>query len=55
MRFYVSGKNLFTLTKYTGLDPEAGFSSNNQNLDMGIDIGVYPVTRMYLFGVNLEF
>lgn len=54
LRFYVSGKNLKTWTKYKGFDPEAGNSSNG-NLDMGIDIGVYPSPKMFLFGVNLEF
>jgi hypothetical protein len=44
-RFYLSAQNLFTLTKYTGIDPEVG--SN------GIDSNVYPVTRTYSIGVNL--
>jgi len=44
-RFYLSAQNLFTLTKYTGIDPEVG--SN------GIDNNVYPVTRTYSIGVNL--
>ncbi len=54
-RVYVGIKNLFTITKYQGYNPEAGYTSEDQNLDMGIDIGVYPVTRMYLIGVNLNF
>jgi len=44
-RFYLSAQNLFTFTKYTGIDPEVG--SN------GIDNNVYPVTRTYSIGVNL--
>ena len=44
-RFYVSAQNLFTLTKYSGIDPEVGYN--------GIDNNVYPVTRTYSIGVNL--
>jgi TonB-linked SusC/RagA family outer membrane protein len=44
-RFYISAQNLFTITKYSGFDPEVG--SN------GIDNGVYPVTRTISVGVNL--
>ena len=52
LRIYVTGKNLFTLTKYTGYDPEVG--STNPVLQ-GIDISGYPQTRMYTFGLNLDF
>lgn len=61
LRVYVGVKNLFTLTNYQGYNPEVGYTStpagsnNPQNLDMGIDIGFYPVTRMYLIGANLSF
>lgn len=44
-RFYVSGQNLITFTKYSGFDPEVGTS--------GIDNNVYPVTRTISIGVNL--
>lgn len=47
VRFSISGQNLYTLTAYTGLDPEVGGS--------GIDSNVYPVTRNYTFGVNITF
>ena len=46
-RFYVSGSNLFTLTKYTGYDPELGVG--------GVDYGNYPQSRTVTFGVNLNF
>ena len=60
LRFYAGGKNLFTLTKYTGLNPEVGASvhgdkSGNPILTMGVDVGLYPVTKMIYFGANLEF
>lgn len=52
LRFWVSGYNLFTFTKYTGLDPEIGSSSP---LSMGVDQGYYPVAKSWMFGVNLSF
>ena len=45
-RFYVSGSNVFTLTRYTGYDPEVGG---------GVDYGNYPQSRTWLFGVNITF
>ncbi|MDR0873297.1 MAG: TonB-dependent receptor [Prevotellaceae bacterium] len=47
-RFYVSANNLFTITKYTGYDPEVGGNS-------GIDNGNYPQARTFTFGVNMDF
>jgi TonB-dependent starch-binding outer membrane protein SusC len=46
LRVYVSAQNLFTITDYTGLDPES--------TDM-LDMGTYPLSRAILFGVNLTF
>jgi TonB-linked SusC/RagA family outer membrane protein len=46
VRLYVSGQNLFTVTKYTGLDPES--------TDI-IDMGTYPQSRAFLFGINVKF
>ena len=47
VRFSVSGQNLYTLTRYRGLDPEVGGS--------GIDSNVYPITRNFTFGLNIMF
>ena len=47
VRFSISGQNLYTLTRYTGLDPEVGGS--------GIDSNVYPMTRNFTFGLNITF
>jgi len=52
LRIYGGGKNLFTLTKYSGFNPEIG---GNDILNSGVDIGLYPVTRMFYFGANLVF
>ena len=46
VRLYVSGQNLFTKTKYTGLDPES--------TDI-LDRGTYPSSRAFLFGTNVKF
>lgn len=46
IRLYISGQNLFTVTKYTGLDPES--------TDI-IDKGTYPQSRAFLFGINVKF
>lgn len=49
VRFYLTGENLFTFTKYTGYDPEIGGGV------FGIDKGVYPQARTFMLGVNLQF
>ena len=54
LRVYASGQNLFTLTNYTGFDPEIG--SYNQNpLINGVDNGRYPISRSVTFGLNANF
>jgi TonB-dependent starch-binding outer membrane protein SusC len=45
-RFYVSGQNLWTVTNYTGLDPES--------TDI-LDRGTYPQAKAFLFGINARF
>ncbi len=55
---YVQGQNLFTFTKYTGLDPDINLrrsGNDNQDIHMGIDEGAYPVAKSYLVGVRLGF
>ncbi|HPS12541.1 MAG TPA: TonB-dependent receptor [Prolixibacteraceae bacterium] len=56
-RLYVSGKNLFTFTKYSGMDPEVGYGSSNKDYDWqsGIDLGLYPSARTYLIGLSITF
>jgi len=58
LRVFIQGQNLLTFTNYTGLDPEVGmqnYSSDNRNLDMGVDRGLYPNSRTYTFGLGLTF
>lgn len=56
-RLYVSGKNLFTFTKYSGMDPEVGYGSSDEDYDWqsGIDLGLYPSARTYLVGLSITF
>jgi TonB-dependent starch-binding outer membrane protein SusC len=53
LEVYIGAKNLFTITKYTGYDPEI---SSSDALTQGIDkAGNYPQPRMFLFGAKLRF
>ncbi len=52
LRLWAGAYNLFTFTKYTGLDPEIGSGSP---LNMGVDQGYYPIAKSYMFGVNFSF
>jgi hypothetical protein len=58
LRLYGQASNLFTITKYSGLTPQIGlqsYTSSNRNLDIGIDRGIYPTSRTFTFGCNLNF
>lgn len=54
IRFYVSGQNLITLTKYSGLDPEIARADANAN-SAGIDLGRYPQPKSVIFGLDVTF
>jgi hypothetical protein len=54
-QLYMSVNNLFTFTKYGGMDPEAAWGSDNRPWATGIDLGLYPLPRTVMFGVNLTF
>ncbi len=63
-RLYLQGQNLFTWTSYHGLDPEGSISNvkngNQPGRDYATgvdnwDFGRYPITRMFIMGVNVEF
>jgi TonB-linked SusC/RagA family outer membrane protein len=49
--FFLSGINLFTLTKYLGYDPE--FSHSYNPLEQGIDYGLMPQTRQFIIGIKM--
>ncbi|MEP7323920.1 MAG: TonB-dependent receptor [Saprospiraceae bacterium] len=48
----IAGTNLFTFTKYEGLDPAVGGAADT---NLGIDVGNYPVTRGVTFALSLGF
>lgn len=52
-RVYASALNLFTFTKYTGMDPEIGYGPDS--FSSGVDLGYYPRPRTYMVGVNVKF
>ena len=54
LRIYAQAENLFTLTKYTGCDPEVS-GGGSYGTEAGIDRGVYPQNRTFTVGVNLSF
>ena len=56
---YVTGQNLFIITKYPGFDPEANldsrpvFDGNNNGVpSIGIDFAQYPSSRTIIFGIK---
>ncbi len=51
-RIFAGVNNLFTITGYDGLDPSVG---GNADVNFGIDLGNFPITRSWTAGVNLEF
>ena len=56
LRVFVLGNNLFTITKYSGLDPELQNSNLANNTSFGIDFGNYPANeKRYSVGVQATF
>ena len=61
LKAYCNMKNLFTITKYSGYDPEVGMASdqysnyNKSALLNGFDPGRYPSPRSFTFGINVGF
>lgn len=53
LRVYFSAKNIYTFTNYSGMDPEVGYAPNPWA--SGIDLGLYPSSKTYMFGVNIKF
>jgi TonB-dependent starch-binding outer membrane protein SusC len=58
LRLYVQANNLFTITGYSGIDPEVGYftgsGAGGGSTNFGIDEGQYPTFRQFLFGINLS-
>lgn len=53
LRLYISGQNVFTITDYSGLDPELGLTQGN--LQQNVDFAQFPQPRTFLLGVNINF
>ncbi|MFC2138888.1 SusC/RagA family protein, partial [Bacteroidota bacterium] len=61
-RLYVAGNNVYTFTKYSGMDPEVGYSptddddpENDFKWGSGIDLGLYPQPRTFMVGLSIKF
>ena len=52
LRVYGSAFNPFTFTKYSGYNPEV--STNSSPLMQGVDYGTYPLSKSFVFGINLS-
>ena len=52
---YVTAVNLFTITKYTGYDPEVSSFNAGGAGGLGIDLSNYPTSKIIMFGINLTF
>ena len=53
-RVYVTGQNLFTITGYSGFDPDVNSQGGDPRFGL-IDIGAYPRSRMWNFGIRATF
>lgn len=52
VRVYFSGENLFTITGYSGVDPELHNSDTGSTMGMA-GTSIYPSVRKYMFGLNV--
>lgn len=58
IRLYLQGSNLFTITDYTGTDPEINllnYNTRGNEIDRGVDRGVYPAARVFMIGAQIGF
>ena len=54
LRIYATGQNLFCTSGYSGYDPEVNSASSNP-MTPGLDWGAYPKSRVFTFGIDLQF
>ncbi len=52
LRVFAGVNNVFTITGYEGLDPSVG---GDGDTSFGVDVGNYPITRSWTFGINVGF
>ena len=53
LRIYANAQNLFTITGYSGFNPEVGTSRVANRSSYGLDEITYPQARTFTFGINL--
>jgi TonB-linked SusC/RagA family outer membrane protein len=51
-RLYLSAHNLFTVSKYSGYNPDVNSNGNTSNTDIGTDFYAYPLARTFSFGIQ---
>jgi TonB-dependent starch-binding outer membrane protein SusC len=54
VKLYITAQNMFTITNYTGFDPEVG-SFGMDNTRLGYDFGSYPSVKTYIVGATITF
>ncbi len=52
-RVYLMGRNVFTITDYTGYNPDVNSNGSTANVSLGTDFYAYPIARTFSFGVQL--
>lgn len=55
LQFVLTGRNLLTITKYTGMDPETSSGTTNSGFDRGVDYATTPNNRTFQVGLNVGF
>ena len=55
VRIFMSGTNIFTITDYTGYDPEVAAFPQRGDANIGVDLSVYPPARTFTLGFDLTF
>lgn len=60
LRFYITAQNLFTITKYSGYDPELGETDADSNgnygvTELAVDRGQFPQSKQFIMGLNINF
>jgi hypothetical protein len=53
LKIYTAVNNLYTFTGYNGMDPEVGYGGDT-NWASGVDLGLYPLPRTVMFGLNIR-
>lgn len=55
MSLYIKAQNLFTFTKYRGLDPEVNYDGEGYEFGLGTDFFTFPHPRLFLTGISIDF